>query len=91
MNVHTSLKFCMIFKVIVASLGFTVRRNFVQQVGEVFNEFAIDHIRAAFKLEQKFSPHLDCRRSPQIGFPKSFADVFARYHLADFCSIEDVL
>ena len=40
---------------IVVGLGFAARRNFVQQVGEVFNEFAIDHIRAAFKLEQKFS------------------------------------
>ena len=42
---------------IVESLGFASRRNFVQQVGEVFNDFAIDHIRATFKLEQKFSPH----------------------------------
>ena len=76
---------------IIEGLGFATRRNFVQQVGEVFNEFAIDHISAAFKLEQKFSPHLDRRRSPQIIFPEPFiAGIFARYYLADSCSIDDV-
>ena len=41
---------------------------------------------------QKFSPHLDRRRSPQISFPEPFiAGIFARYYLADSCSIDDVL
>ena len=84
---------CSEFRVhIIEGLGFDSRRNLMQQVGKVFDEFTIDHIRAVLELEQKFSPHLDRRCSPQISFPVHFIPgSFTRHHLADFCSIEDAM